>query len=465
MADLHRKREIDAHLCTMYGVYNYKGGVGKSTNLINIASTLERMGHRVLVVDADSQCNITTFYRPPPVLLGNEDDNDIVDDESKQIDVVDDDMKVEVNDSIRPVPINVIPYRQQNNAIPYPLQVGQPSVDRLNSNVSNIQLPDISNFYEPRNIYTFLRPVFLGDRPRIIHQVHLDSHTIRVYDDRNIYLIAGSPQLIDFEKTIDQANEQLPYRYGGFRWAVKAAAWRSQCDIVIVDFGPSSGLVNKIFVMSCDCIIPPTFTDFMSISSCDGLLTQVLPRWLEWRTTYFQQHQINLRDDGDDDYFYRFNTKIPRITPFIVTGYNACTTQAQHNIPPSQITLPQRDSAWLLILIDLISNARVSDPVKQLYVHYPTPLPTNLTPHKQAAQMVQPIARHFGQLQLISQVARCAVSDLTRNVLKLYKNDFPSNIKKLGMVKSRYLELCHCYRQFHQWNVNNARYYDKNPEI
>lgn len=40
---------------------NLKGGVAKTTTVINTAAILARRGKRVLVVDADSQCNTTNF--------------------------------------------------------------------------------------------------------------------------------------------------------------------------------------------------------------------------------------------------------------------------------------------------------------------------------------------------------------------------------------------------------------------
>lgn len=43
-------------------VLNLKGGVAKTTTVINLADQLSRAGKKVLVVDADSQCNTTEFF-------------------------------------------------------------------------------------------------------------------------------------------------------------------------------------------------------------------------------------------------------------------------------------------------------------------------------------------------------------------------------------------------------------------
>lgn len=43
-------------------LFNHKGGVGKTTLTINIADALLAAEKRVLLVDADPQCNLTSFY-------------------------------------------------------------------------------------------------------------------------------------------------------------------------------------------------------------------------------------------------------------------------------------------------------------------------------------------------------------------------------------------------------------------
>jgi len=59
-AKRHRARRI--------ALFNHKGGVGKTTLTVNIAAALGSMGKRVLLVDADPQCNLTSYLVAEEVL-------------------------------------------------------------------------------------------------------------------------------------------------------------------------------------------------------------------------------------------------------------------------------------------------------------------------------------------------------------------------------------------------------------
>jgi cellulose biosynthesis protein BcsQ len=57
-------------------LFNHKGGVGKTTLTVNIADALLNEGKTILLVDADPQCNLTSFYLPESKLeemLGDSD--------------------------------------------------------------------------------------------------------------------------------------------------------------------------------------------------------------------------------------------------------------------------------------------------------------------------------------------------------------------------------------------------------
>jgi cellulose biosynthesis protein BcsQ len=47
------------HLVKTIAVYHNKGGVGKTTTVVNLAAAFRKKGKRVLVIDLDSQANTT----------------------------------------------------------------------------------------------------------------------------------------------------------------------------------------------------------------------------------------------------------------------------------------------------------------------------------------------------------------------------------------------------------------------
>ncbi|HEY0468946.1 MAG TPA: ParA family protein [Polyangiaceae bacterium] len=62
-----------------FTLFNHKGGVGKTTLTVNVAGGLVDLGHRVLIIDADPQCNVSSFFLPETKLddiLGESDDDE-----------------------------------------------------------------------------------------------------------------------------------------------------------------------------------------------------------------------------------------------------------------------------------------------------------------------------------------------------------------------------------------------------
>lgn len=60
-------------------LFNHKGGVGKTTLAVNVADAFVDLGLRVMLIDADPQCNLTSFYLSEEqldALLGGSDGED-----------------------------------------------------------------------------------------------------------------------------------------------------------------------------------------------------------------------------------------------------------------------------------------------------------------------------------------------------------------------------------------------------
>ncbi len=56
------------HKAKRLAIFNHKGGVGKTTLTVNVAKALASLDKRVLLVDSDPQCNLTSYLIDPSVV-------------------------------------------------------------------------------------------------------------------------------------------------------------------------------------------------------------------------------------------------------------------------------------------------------------------------------------------------------------------------------------------------------------
>ncbi|WP_409201235.1 ParA family protein [Luteipulveratus flavus] len=227
-------------------MFNHKGGVSKTTTTFNLGWKLARKGKRVILVDADPQCNLTGValglnaeWPPEDVAIDGEMEDSV---EGEQ---VDDSGSTEYAD------------------------VQQASEDFWSKNFE-------------RTLYGALRPAFESE-PKLLSAV--DCFPIEACP--GLFLLPGHLRLGEYEVTLGVAQElagslvalrNLP---GAFHYLLTETAKKFEADYVIVDMSPSLGAINQNIVATSDLLIVPTSPDFFSIMALQSL-AGILPRWMRW---------------------------------------------------------------------------------------------------------------------------------------------------------------------------------------
>lgn len=217
-------------------VFNHKGGVSKTTTTFNLGWKLAQKGNRVILVDADPQCNLTG------VVLG-------LNPEWPE----DTDEAVEENEAT-----------DQEYA-----STQQRAADFWEENFD-------------RTIFGALQPAF-NSEPKLIDPV--ECVTVDGVD--GLYLLPGHIRFGEYEVSLGIAQElagsissmrNLP---GAIYYLLTQTAEALNADYVLIDMSPSLGALNQNLVTISDLLIVPTSPDFFSIMALQSL-SQVLPRWARW---------------------------------------------------------------------------------------------------------------------------------------------------------------------------------------
>jgi cellulose biosynthesis protein BcsQ len=216
-------------------MFNHKGGVSKTTTVFNLGWMLARKGKRVVLVDADPQCNLTG------VTFG-------LNAEWPPEDVTDEELDPESEE-----------YAAQQSA----------SQDFWTRNFD-------------RTLYGALKPAFESE-PRLMNPVRC----LPVSGREGLFLLPGHLRLGEYEVTLSVAQElagsllalrSLP---GAIYYLLTQTAQFLGADVVIVDMSPSLGSLNQNIVSISDLLLVPTAPDYFSIMALQSL-ARVLPRWARW---------------------------------------------------------------------------------------------------------------------------------------------------------------------------------------
>lgn len=196
-------------------LFNHKGGVSKTTTTLNLGWALAERGNKVLMVDLDSQCNLTGL------VLGQS-------------------------------------------------QIQEEELDRFYKNRENLTLQAIvSNLIEGISPDEFLRQekgktLKTKNDNLFLLSGHVDVSDLDAQINVSLKIASGIPSTRNIPGN-------LPKILGGL-------ADRDRVDYVLYDLSPNVGGLNEVMLMSSDFFIVPTVPDYFCLQAVQSLKKNVL-KW------------------------------------------------------------------------------------------------------------------------------------------------------------------------------------------
>jgi cellulose biosynthesis protein BcsQ len=318
-AGAHRK-------CTRIATFMFKGGVYKTMTTVLTASALAAAPYnkRVLIVDADSQCNATSFFTPEPVDW-QDDHKPPVAQESQGgegggggagaaggMQHAKGPSKISLSEPglecPRTDPLGAQFFKSDTwlstfdgKKINTIFDVLEPEFDH---GVREMKIPDIipvthiqkktdnnSAKFDARTQVICQNCGDVRTKPdkkfRASEWLCSDKCADEQYSEHLLFLLPGSTKMSRLESrmsdNLEQGGQQLIWE--SFDHLFNQLAQNYALDYIFVDLGPNHGKLNMAFALNCDAILPPLHADFYSATSMCRMLEDkgVLSQWDAWR--------------------------------------------------------------------------------------------------------------------------------------------------------------------------------------
>lgn len=200
-------------------LYNHKGGVSKTTTTFNLAHALAKAGNRVIVVDADPQCNFTELFMAPIIAK--------LDEEAEKTGNEKELPGTSILDALKPR-----------------FEGALQKVD-----VDKIQLVD-SPFYP--NVKLFRGDVELNAAEDDLSQAHSFRNSSQTH----------------YKFTYVAVNDTL-----------RRLGEREKADFILIDVGPSAGSITRTCFLSCDAFFVPVAPDRFNVQAIQTL-SKIIDKWI-----------------------------------------------------------------------------------------------------------------------------------------------------------------------------------------
>lgn len=211
-------------------LYNHKGGVSKTTSTFNLASYFADAGKKVLMVDADPQCNLTEIALAPK----------IAELDAKALHAT----------------------TAQIQELP-----GTSILDALNQRIKGdaafIDLAKVKTYKVREGLHLLRGSVDLSSVEDDLAEAHVQRSSMRTNLMRT-YVAIG-----DFLVRLGD---------------------KESFDYVFIDVGPSSGALTRAFFLVCDGFFLPVAPDRFNVQAI-GTLSRIIDRWMSEHAQVKKQYQ------------------------------------------------------------------------------------------------------------------------------------------------------------------------------
>jgi cellulose biosynthesis protein BcsQ len=198
-------------------LYNHKGGVSKTTTTFNFSHYLASQGKRVLLVDADSQCNLTELCLSKTI--------EKLDAEFEKTNVLNELPGTSALDILKPRIDGDVPFVEIDKINPVNI------VKNLDLIRGNVDLTSIENDIAEAHVQRFAAR----------------TNLMRTYVAIGDFLV----------------------RFGN----------HNKYDYIFIDLGPSSGALTRAFWLACDVFFVPVAPDRFNVQAIKTL-SGIIERWI-----------------------------------------------------------------------------------------------------------------------------------------------------------------------------------------
>ena len=209
-------------------LYNHKGGVSKTTTTFNLAWYLADQGKKVLLVDADPQCNITEISMAALIEAQDEEAAD-------QGGVIPDLPGNTLKEILRP---------------------------RLQGDVAQIETESVVTVAVRAGLDLIRGSVDLTELEDDFAEAHVQRFATKTHLRRNYVALGDLLRRLESER--------------GY-------------DYIFIDVGPSSGALTRSCFLSCDSFFIPVAPDRFSVQAI-GTVSSIVSRWMREHQDIFEDY-------------------------------------------------------------------------------------------------------------------------------------------------------------------------------